>query len=109
MLNAQIGGGVKAGSTYRITTQGNLTPTSNRYDLAIEGRGFLQVLMPSGETSGVLTFAAGETEKTISITLRGDTKYEADETFSVVLGALSEGLWRGPSTATAHSRSVRRG
>ncbi|MGQ3077799.1 MAG: M10 family metallopeptidase C-terminal domain-containing protein [Allorhizobium sp.] len=53
-----------------------------------------------GDTSGVLTFAAGETEKTISITLRGDTKYEADETFSVVLGALSEGLWRGPSTAT---------
>ncbi|MDP2260892.1 MAG: flagellar basal-body rod protein FlgG [Caulobacter sp.] len=47
----QIGGGVKAGSTYRITTQGLLTPTSNRYDLAIEGRGFLQVLMPSGETA----------------------------------------------------------
>ncbi|WP_237368528.1 M10 family metallopeptidase C-terminal domain-containing protein [Rhizobium sp. SL42] len=53
-----------------------------------------------GVTSGVLSFAAGETAKTISITLRGDTKYEADETFSVVLGALSEGLWRGPSTAT---------
>ncbi len=53
-----------------------------------------------GDTSGVLTFAAGETEKTISITLRGDTQYEANETFSVVLGVLSEGLWRGPSTAT---------
>jgi flagellar basal-body rod protein FlgG len=47
----QIGGGVKAGSTYRITTQGIVTPTDNRYDLAIEGRGFFQVLMPSGETA----------------------------------------------------------
>ena len=52
------------------------------------------------DTSGVLTFAPGEREKTISITLRGDTKYETDETFSVVLGALSENLWRGTSTAT---------
>ncbi len=48
----------------------------------------------------MLTFAVGETVKTISVTLRGDTKYEGDETFSVVLGALSENLWRGTSTAT---------
>jgi flagellar basal-body rod protein FlgG len=47
----QIGGGVKAGSVYRITGQGSMTATTNRYDLAIEGRGYLQVLMPSGETA----------------------------------------------------------
>ena len=47
----QIGGGVKAGSTYRITTQGSATRTDNRYDVAIQGRGFIQVLMPSGETA----------------------------------------------------------
>jgi len=47
----QIGAGVKAGSTYRITAQGALTKTENRYDVAIEGRGYLQVLMPSGETA----------------------------------------------------------
>lgn len=47
----QIGGGVKAGSTYRITTQGSPTRTDNRYDVAIQGRGFIQVLMPSGETA----------------------------------------------------------
>jgi flagellar basal-body rod protein FlgG len=47
----QIGGGVKAGSTYRITSQGTPTPTYNRYDVAIDGRGYLQVLMPSGETA----------------------------------------------------------
>lgn len=47
----QIGGGVKAGSVYRITEQGAVTQTGNPYDLAIEGRGFFQVLMPSGETA----------------------------------------------------------
>jgi flagellar basal-body rod protein FlgG len=45
----QVGGGVKTGSVYRITQQGNLTPTGGKYDLAISGRGYFQVLMPSGE------------------------------------------------------------
>jgi flagellar basal-body rod protein FlgG len=47
----QIGSGVKAGSVYRITQQGALTQTGNKLDLAIDGRGFFQVLMPSGETA----------------------------------------------------------
>ena len=47
----QIGAGVKAGSTYRINEQGALTQTGNKLDVAIQGRGFLQVLMPSGEIS----------------------------------------------------------
>ncbi|HYE42236.1 MAG TPA: flagellar basal-body rod protein FlgG, partial [Caulobacteraceae bacterium] len=45
----QLGAGVKAGSVYRITQQGNLTQTGNRFDLAIDGKGFFQVQMPSGE------------------------------------------------------------
>jgi flagellar basal-body rod protein FlgG len=47
----QIGAGVKAGSVYRISTQGSLTRTDNQYDLAINGRGFFQVLLPSGDTA----------------------------------------------------------
>ena len=47
----QIGGGVKAGSIYRITEQGVMTQTGNQLDVAIQGRGYLQVLMPSGEIS----------------------------------------------------------
>ncbi len=46
----QVGSGVKAGSVYRITTQGSATQTGNQFDLMIQGRGFLQVAMPSGET-----------------------------------------------------------
>jgi flagellar basal-body rod protein FlgG len=45
----QIGAGVKAGSVYRITTQGSPTITGNQYDVAINGSGFFQVLLPSGE------------------------------------------------------------
>jgi len=46
----QIGSGVKAGAIYRITEQGTPTLTGNKLDMAIDGRGFYQVLMPSGET-----------------------------------------------------------
>ncbi len=45
----QIGAGVKAGSVYRITEQGSMTATGNDLDLAIDGRGYLQVLMPNGD------------------------------------------------------------
>ena len=45
----QIGAGVKAGSVYRITEQGSMTATGNDLDLAIDGRGYFQVLMPNGE------------------------------------------------------------
>jgi flagellar basal-body rod protein FlgG len=47
----QIGAGVKASAVYRIGTQGSLTRTDNQYDVAINGRGYLQVLMPSGENA----------------------------------------------------------
>jgi flagellar basal-body rod protein FlgG len=47
----QIGAGVKAGSVYRIGTQGAMTATGNKFDLAIDGRGYFQVLLPTGETA----------------------------------------------------------
>jgi len=45
----QVGVGVKTGAVYRISQQGDLTITENDYDLAIEGRGFFRIQMPSGE------------------------------------------------------------
>jgi flagellar basal-body rod protein FlgG len=47
----QIGAGVRSGSVYRITTQGTLTNTGNQLDVAIDGQGYFQVLMPTGETA----------------------------------------------------------
>jgi flagellar basal-body rod protein FlgG len=45
----QIGAGVKTGSVYRINSQGAMTSTGNPYDMAISGRGYFQVLTPSGD------------------------------------------------------------
>ncbi|TFI57111.1 flagellar basal-body rod protein FlgG [Sphingomonas parva] len=47
----QIGSGVKTGGVYRIAEQGAMTQTSNRYDVAIDGQGYFQITMPSGEVA----------------------------------------------------------
>ncbi|MYN11639.1 flagellar basal-body rod protein FlgG [Pusillimonas sp. TS35] len=44
----QIGTGVRTVATERIHSQGNLKDTGNSMDIAIQGRGFLQVEMPDG-------------------------------------------------------------
>jgi flagellar basal-body rod protein FlgG len=44
----QLGTGVNTVATERIHTQGNLQNTGNALDIAIQGRGFLQVEMPDG-------------------------------------------------------------
>jgi flagellar basal-body rod protein FlgG len=44
----QIGVGVKTGQVERLTTQGAMTNTGNQLDMAVSGRGFFQVLLPSG-------------------------------------------------------------
>jgi flagellar basal-body rod protein FlgG len=48
---AQLGLGVRTAAIYRISEQGNLQQTENRFDIAIRGNGYFQVLMPSGETA----------------------------------------------------------
>jgi len=47
----QIGLGVKLAAVYRIHEQGNLNPTDNAFDMAVQGRGFFQVQMPNGDTA----------------------------------------------------------
>jgi flagellar basal-body rod protein FlgG len=45
----QVGLGVKAGSVYRITEQGTPSQTGSDYDVAIDGQGYFQITLPSGE------------------------------------------------------------
>lgn len=47
----QLGLGVKLAAVYRIHEQGNLTATDNSFDLAIQGKGYFQITLPTGETS----------------------------------------------------------
>ncbi|MGN6374409.1 MAG: flagellar basal-body rod protein FlgG [Sphingomonas sp.] len=47
----QIGAGVKAGGVYRVSEQGALSQTDNPYDLAIQGKGYFAVTLPSGDTA----------------------------------------------------------
>ena len=46
-----LGTGVRTVSTAKIFTQGTLNQTQSTLDVAIQGRGFLQVLMPDGSTA----------------------------------------------------------
>ena len=46
----QLGTGVRPVAAERIHTQGNLQQTGNQLDVAINGGGFFQVLMPDGTT-----------------------------------------------------------
>ncbi|MBL4690048.1 MAG: flagellar basal-body rod protein FlgG [Rhodospirillales bacterium] len=46
----ESGKGVRMGSIYRVSEQGSLTATSNNFDLAIQGGGYFQILLPNGDT-----------------------------------------------------------
>lgn len=47
----QVGLGVKTAAIYRINEQGNINPTGNTLDLAINGQGYFQIQLPNGETA----------------------------------------------------------
>ncbi len=56
------------------------------------------------EPSGTVTFAPGETSKTISVNIAGDTEVELDEGFEVILLAPAPGFSSG--TATRASATI---
>jgi flagellar basal-body rod protein FlgG len=68
---AQIGLGVKTAAIYRISEQGNLQQTENRFDLAIRGNGFFQVQLPSGETAYTRDGTFGLSAEGIVVTAEG--------------------------------------
>ena len=47
-VGTQVGLGVRTAAINRVTLQGTLTETGNRYDLALEGRGYFGVNLPDG-------------------------------------------------------------
>ncbi len=71
-------------SVHFATADGTSTIADNDYNAA----------------TGTLTFAPGETTKNISVTIKGDTKVETDETFTVTLSAPSTSTTITTATAT---------
>ncbi len=47
----QIGTGVRTVATEKLHTQGNMQQTDNSLDVAVNGRGFFQILMPNGDVN----------------------------------------------------------
>ena len=47
----QLGLGVRTAAVYRMPGQGQIITTENSLDLAIQGKGYFQVTLPSGETA----------------------------------------------------------
>ena len=47
----QLGTGVRTVATEKLHTQGNIVQTENSLDLALDGRGFFQIILPNGDIS----------------------------------------------------------
>jgi flagellar basal-body rod protein FlgG len=50
-VGLDVGYGTSPAATQRFFTEGNLQQSGNPLDIAIEGDGFFQILLPSGETA----------------------------------------------------------
>lgn len=46
-----LGSGVRTVATEKLHTQGNFLQTENAFDIAVSGRGMLQIQMPTGDTA----------------------------------------------------------
>ena len=67
----QIGLGVKPAAVYRITEQGNIAITNNDLDMAINGRGYFAVELPSGDTGYTRSGAFGRSADGDLVTANG--------------------------------------
>ncbi len=110
----EIGNGVRPVATMRICTQGEFENTGRNLDIAIQGDGFLKVLMPDGtykysrdgalsmNADGVITTASGYYLDG-SITIPNDARsisVSPDGTVSVLSGASTTPTTVGQITLT---------
>lgn len=86
-----LGTGVRTVSTEKIFTQGSLSRTDSSLDVAIQGRGFLQILLPDGSTGYTRDGSFSINSQGQMVTSSG---YELDpsvtipsETLSITIGA----------------------
>ena len=125
----QIGTGVRPVATEHVFTQGNLQQTGNNLDVAIQGAGFFQVLMPDGTTGytrdgsfqvnsqGQLVTSSGYSVQpaitipanTVSVTIAKDGTVSATESGSanpVQLGVLQLANFINPTGLQSHGENL---
>lgn len=68
---AQVGLGVRTAAIYRISSQGSLQPTENRFDLAIRGNGYFRVQLPNGDSAYTRDGTFGLSPEGVMVTAEG--------------------------------------
>ncbi|MBS7789777.1 cellulase family glycosylhydrolase [Roseococcus sp. SDR] len=93
--------------TFTVTlSQASATPVSVNFATA---NGTATAGSDYAARTGTLTFAAGETSKSVTVTVNGDTAIEADETLSLILSAPSGSTIRtGTGTGTIQNDDLPR-
>jgi Ca2+-binding RTX toxin-like protein/Tol biopolymer transport system component len=87
--------------TFQVTRSGNVDGAVT-VAYAVAGNGAIAADFLGGALpSGTVSFASGETTKTVTIPIIGDTRFEADEGFSVVLTSPSAGATIDPAKSGA--------
>ena len=81
-----LGTGVRTVATQKLQQQGSLLQTANPFDLAIEGRGFFQILLPNGNTAYTRN---GEFQVSSTGQLVNSSGYELQPTINIPANTLS--------------------
>ena len=81
-----IGTGVRVVATEKLHTQGKLVNTGNTFDLAVQGKGFFQVLMPDGSLAYTRDGSFQVNQEGQLVTASG---YQVQPAISVPEGTLS--------------------
>ncbi|MGS4920210.1 MULTISPECIES: ExeM/NucH family extracellular endonuclease [Mameliella] len=92
------------GFTFTVTRSGDTTAATT-VDYAVSGGGADAADFGGSLPSGTVSFAAGETSKTITVQVTGDTDIETDEGFTVTLSNASGAATISTATATGTIRT----
>ncbi|WP_307120417.1 Calx-beta domain-containing protein [Sphingomonas kyeonggiensis] len=85
---------------FTVTRTGGTDAASVEYGVDLDGSASVNDLASGAVLAGVVDFAAGETTKTITVAVKGDTIVEGNETLSVHLFPLSENVVVDDDSAT---------
>jgi flagellar basal-body rod protein FlgG len=87
----QLGTGVRVVATEKLFTQGNLTRTENALDVAVQGRGFFEILLPDGSQAFTRDGSFQINDQGVMVTSEG---YQLQPPISIPQNALSVSIAR---------------